>query len=363
MALIERTPEALLAFWFGPLRDAADATGDNWRERQVLWKIGPFARATENRRFLLAQQEWCEEIHTEGVDGFFAGPAWQTPYGKLAKLIALDQFPRSVWRGTLPAYGYAHITEAIASELCERGWDMSEYNVIERMWVYMPLTHSEDLLLHELAVEKFIGWHPDLLAAVGPDRRKINQYVSWSFIKATIEHSEVLLIYGRFPHRNAILGRPLKGGEPRYLTDPMRPLWSFTQPPQPDYFAVLAALHRLHRSLDERRIPRETVAALQRAADLSLVPSESLLDVFDIVGGEAVDYPTLYRHLHLRAKASVAAELVSRAPVAELFQDAKALILVDPEESWPPRSAKRSIRPAIDVAALNALVRGDTAEA
>lgn len=359
MALIERTPEALLAFWFGSLREAADATGDNWRERQVLWKIGPFARASEDRRFLLAQRQWCERIHVEGVDGFFAHPDWQTPLGMLAKLIVLDQFPRSVWRGTPPAYAYASITEPLAREICERGWDMSEYNVIERMWVYMPLTHSESLTLQELAVDKFIRWSPDLLAAAGSDRRKVNQYVSWAFLKSTIEHSEVLLIYGRFPHRNAILGRPLRGGEPRYLSDPMRPLWTFTQPPQPDYFALLAALYGIDGNLDEGRIPQSAVAALHRVAGQSTKPSRSLLDIYDIRDADAVDYPTLYRHLRLREKADVASELFSRAPVAEKFDRVKALILVDPEESWPPRSAKRSIQPVIDVAAINALVRGD----
>ena len=363
MTIPKRTPEALLDFWLGRMRDPDEATGDNWRERMVLWRIGPFARSTEDRRFLNAQREWCEQIHREGIDGFFSDPLWETPRGVLAKLIVLDQFPRSAYRGTPTAYDYGSITEPIARDVCDRRWDTAQYNVIERMWVYMPLTHSEDLELQELAVDKFIRWNQDLLADVGPERRTINQFVSWSFIKATIEHSEVLLIYGRFPHRNAILSRPHRGGEPRYLTDPMRPLWTFTQPPQPDYFSVLGALCRIEGGLGERRICRETLASLHGAVELPTDPSGSMMDVFDIAGGDTVTYETLYRHMRLPEKAEVFDALCASPLIADLMNRVKELILKDPEESWPPRSAKHSVRPVIDVVALNAIVRGISATA
>ena len=362
MAILERTPEALLDFWLGRMRDPEEASGDNWRERMVLWRIGPFARSTEDRRFLRAQREWCEQIHREGIDGFFSDPLWETPRGVLAKLIVLDQFPRSAYRGTPTAYDYSSITEPIARGVCDRGWDSAEYNVIERMWVYMPLTHSEDLDLQELAVDKFIRWNQDLLVDVGPERRKLNQFVSWSFIKATIEHSEVLLIYGRFPHRNAILGRPHKGGEPRYLSDPMRPLWTFTQPPQPDYFSVLGALCRIEDGFDEGRIHRETLASLHRSADIPTDPSGSLMDVFEISGGDTVTYEMLYRHMRLPEKARVFEGLCRSPLIADLMNRVKGFILKDPEEPWPPRSAKHSVRPVIDVVALNATVRGNSVD-
>ena len=63
-------------------------------------------------------------------------------------------------------------------------------------------------------------------------------------LKAAVEHSEALLLFDRFPHRNAAMLRPHRGGEPRYLTNAMRPLWTYTQPPEPDYFALLGALCR-----------------------------------------------------------------------------------------------------------------------
>ena len=358
MRIAERTPEAVLDFWLSKLRSPAEANTENWRERMLMWKIGPLARATEDRRFFRAQSEWSAQIHREGVDHFFSDPVWETARGRLAKLIVLDQFPRSTYRGTPPAYEYGLNAERLACEMCDRGWDITELNVMERMWVYMPLTHSEDLGLHELAVEKFIRWNQDLMAEVAPAHRKINQYVSWSFIKATIEHSEVLLLYGRFPHRNAILSRPHRAGEPRYLNDPMRPLWTFTQPPNPEYYALLGALRRISEEFDEGCILPETVSALHRTASVRLDAPHSLMDVYRLNGGGGVAYPMLYRHLQLPEKARALDALRGTPIVAALIEQVKRLLLKDPAERWPPRSAKHSIHPVIDVRALNSIVRG-----
>ncbi len=360
MLIAERTPDAILAFWLSDMRSIAEATGDNWRERMLMWRIGPFARSTENRRFLRAQQEWCEQIHREGMEAFFRDPAWHTPRGTLARIIVLDQFPRGVYRGTPLAYAYDSVTGTIASEVCDREWDVREYGIIERMWGYMPFSHAESLVLQERAVEKFIKWSEDLVARVSPERRKINQFVSWSFIKATIEHSEVLLNYGRFPHRNAILRRTHQAGEPRYLNDPVRPLWTFTQPPQPDYFAILGALHRTHPhgTLDETRITPDALALLHEQVSLPRDAPHALMDIFGLRGTDTVDYPTLYRHARLPEKAESFKALCRLPLVAELMNRVTGIILRNPEETWPPKSAKHSVNPVIDIKALNAAVSG-----
>ncbi|MCY4488434.1 MAG: DUF924 family protein [Deltaproteobacteria bacterium] len=351
-----RTPEGVFNFWLGQMRSVGDASRDNWRDRMLMWRLGPFARSAEDREFFDAQRDWCEEIHKEGIDGFFSDPEWETPKGLLAKLIVLDQFPRSVYRGTPAAYANDPVTVRLAEHLCTTGWDMTEYNIMERMWVYVPLSHAEELALQELCVEKYVQWSRVLVAAVPSGRRRLNQFISWSFIKASIEHSDALLIFGRFPHRNAILGRGHKAGEPRYLSDPVRPLWTFTQPPRPDYFAVLGALCRFEDGLDENSIRPEPLAELHKAANLPLDGPDSLMDVFELGGDGAVAYTTLYRHMLLREKER-AFEAVCRAPVVEdLFQQIKALILKDPDEPWPPKSAKYSVTPVIDVDAIHAVV-------
>ena len=363
MPRTERTPAAVLDFWFGPMRSAADASEAHWRERMVLWKIGPLARVAEDPGFRAFQRAWCEQVHREGVDRFFADPAWDTPRGRVAKLIILDQFPRSTWRGTPPAFAWSTVTEPLAREICQRPDELAALGVLERMWVYMPLTHSEDPGLHELAVERFFRWHEELMAAIPPAHRRINQYVSWAFLKATVEHAEVILLHGRFPHRNAIFLRPHRAGEAHYLKDPMRPLWTFTQPPNPDYTAVFAALRQSGQAATEERIPRPALAWLHRAAAIPADAPHALMDVLDLAGADSVDCVTLYRHLLLPEKAPALAAILRLPQVAHAVRQVRRVLLRDPGESWPPRSPRKSIQPVIDVEALAAIIRGGAAAA
>ena len=359
MTIPSRTPEAVLDFWLGAMRSVAGASRDNWQERMLKWRIGPFARSAEDRDFFNAQRVWCEQIHLEGIDGFFAGPEWESPLGTLAKIIVLDQFPRCVYRGTPLAYANDPVTGRMAKAFCAANRDLAECNIMERFWIYVSLSHSEELELQELCVDRAIRWSDELVAAVPSGRRRINQYIGWSFIKAFIEHSDVLLVFGRFPHRNAILGREHKAGEPRYLADTARPRWSFTQPPHPDYFAILAALHRIDGGIDERCVRPETLAKLHRAANLPTDGPETLMDVPNLDSG-GVPFDTIYRHMRLRNKER-AFDAVRRVPLVEdLFQQIKTLVLRDPAEPWPPKSAQHSVVPVIDVAALRAIV-GDSA--
>ena len=324
----------------------------------LRWRIGPFARSAEDRNVLQAQREWCEQMHREGLDRFFRDPAWETPKGRLAKLIVLDQFPRSVYRGTSLAFANDSATSSMALQACEAGRDMADYNIIERFCLYLPLSHSEDLSIQELSIEKFTRWSVDLVAEALPERRRINQFVAWSTVKAAIEHSEALLLFGRFPHRNTAMLRRHRGGEPRYLTDPMRPLWTFTQPPSPDYFALLGALCRMEDGVDENRVTRDALASLLRTADLSPEDPASPMDVFDLGGTSTVPYAVLYRHMLLPEQAGTF-DILRRLPLmAELADAVKRLILKDGDLSWPPRSAKHSVNRAIDIVALRAVIDG-----
>ena len=358
VGIAERTPEAVLDFWLGSLRTAADASRESWQQGMLRWRLGPFARSTEDPAVLRVQREWCEQMHREGLDRFFRDPVWLTPKGLLAKLIVLDQFPRCVYRGTALAYANDSLTAPLSRKACEAGREFDDYNVIERFWIYLPLSHVEDLPFQELSVEKFARWSTDLIAEAPAERRRINQFVSWSMVRAAIEHTETLLLFGRFPHRNVVMQRPHRGGELRYLTDPMRPLWSFTQPPDPGYFAVLGALCRTGNGLDENRITRDALSGLLRDSGLSPEDPASPMDVFGLAGGDVVSYPVLYRHPRLPEHAHTLDHLRRMPQVVELANAVKSLIPKDGDLSWPPRSAKQSINPAIDVVALNALVRG-----
>lgn len=357
MKIAERTPEAVFRFWLGPMRTIEDTTEDNWRNGMLKWRVGVFARGSEDDNFREAQREWCEQIHLEGIDQFFSDPVWDTPKGFLAKTLVLDQFGRCVYRGTPVAYVNDSITGPMLRHIVDKGWDLNEYNEVERMWVYVALSHPERRGMQELSVEKWTRWSADLVEASPSHLKKTNQYVSWYFIKSIIEHAEAVLVFGRFPHRNPIMSRPHKAGEVFYLTDAMRPLWSFTQPPRPDYFGILGALCRLQDELDVNAVPKAALAALHRAANVDTDADYSAMDVYDLVGSEEVPYTTLYRHLRLSSKKATLDALNHLDMVAELNKQVTGVILKDPNDTWPPKSAKHSVPAVIDVPALNDIVR------
>ena len=363
--IAERSPEAVLDFWLGALRTPEDTSRENWKQAMLRWRVGPFARSAEDPAYIHAQRQWCEQIHREGREHFFRDSAWDTPQGFLAKLIVLDQFPRSVYRGTPLAYENDPLTASMSWQAWKSSEVSARYNVIERFWVYAPLFHAEDLQLQERSVELYSRWSEDLVAEAPPHRRRINQFVGWSFVRAIIEHSEALLLFDRFPHRNAILRRPHRGGEPRYLTDPMRPLWSFTQPPNPEYFALLSALHGTgERGFDENGITPKALAVLLRAAGLAPEATGSPMEVFELTRDGTVPYPMLYRHLLLPEQGRTLDHLRRMPLVVQQTTAIKRLLLKDGETLgedeliWPPRSAKHSVEQVVDVTALNALVQG-----
>ena len=357
MSIAARTPDAVFDFWLGPLRSVAEATEDNWRNGMLKWRVGVFARASEDQAFSEAQREWCEQIHLEGIDAFFADPVWETPKGILAKVIVLDQFGRCVYRGTPVAYANDAITGPMLRHICDQGWDLNEYNEIERMWVYVALSHPERRGMQELSVEKWTRWSADLVAAAPKELKKINQYVSWYFIKSIIEHAEAVLVFGRFPHRNPIMNRPHKAGEVFYLTDMMRPLWSFTQPPQPAYFAILGTLCRLHDGLEVDAIPKEAVLALHRAANVDPDAGTAIMDIYERSKSDAIPYVDIFRHLSLDAKRPTFEAFCQVEMVTTLITSIKGLLLKDPNDTWPPKSARHSVPAVIDVPAVNEVVR------
>ena len=192
----------------------------------------------------------------------------------------------------------------------------------------MPLAHAEDLTLQEMAIKKCVEWGTDLMTAVPRDRRRINQFVSWSCLKGAIEHSETLLLFDRFPHRNAVLLRPHRGGEVRYLKSVQRPPWSFTQPPEPDYFAMLGTLYREGHIKADDQVSREAVETLLSMAGRSHSEQAPMMSIFAIAGKDRVPYTMLYRHLllpeHATARAQVAYSRRSDRPRPIAYDSVKS---------------------------------------
>ncbi len=172
----------VLGFWFAP-------------ERRKHWFDASEAFDAEVRRVLAS---WHEAAASGRLDG------WRdTPDGCLALCILLDQAPRNIFRGTPRAYATDPQARAVASLAIDRGFDLAFDDKDRRMFLYLPLEHSEALADQELCVA---------LCRERIDDAEYLRYVE--------RHREIIARFGRFPHRNAILGRPSTREEEAFLAEP-----------------------------------------------------------------------------------------------------------------------------------------------
>lgn len=133
--------------------------------------------------------------------------AWEaTPHGALARLIVLDQFTRNVYRGTPRAFAGDAQALALAVALTQAGQDQQLPPML-RAFAYLPFEHAEDLAMQARAVELF-----QLLSQAQPGFDGMLDYAQ--------RHQEVIARFGRFPHRNAMLGRPSTPEEVEFLRQP-----------------------------------------------------------------------------------------------------------------------------------------------
>jgi uncharacterized protein (DUF924 family) len=128
--------------------------------------------------------------------------AWrETPDGRLAEIIVLDQFSRNVWRDTPRAFLQDPQALCLAQAFVRTGLDRS-LSPAQRAFAYMPYMHSESRLIHEQAVVLFS--QPGLEGSLAFERR----------------HQAIIERFGRYPHRNAVLGRVSTPEEIAFLAEP-----------------------------------------------------------------------------------------------------------------------------------------------
>lgn len=192
------TPRDVLSFWF---RDATRSPEALERRGTVWFRADPaFDRECAARFSALLDDA------AQGVLDSWAG----TPHGRLALVILLDQMPRNIHRGSPAAF--AHDAQAAAHCIAgiESGQDRLLHPV-ERVFLYMPLQHAEDLGLQRRSVEQF-----ESLAAEADDawRDRFAENAHYARL-----HHDIVERFGRFPHRNRILGRESTEEERRFLAD------------------------------------------------------------------------------------------------------------------------------------------------
>jgi len=188
---------ALLDFWFGPSREDAGAVGG----RMKFW-FQPGASDDE------AVREQFETPMREAAAGRL--PEWTaSPAGRLALVLALDQAPRVIYRKRPEAF--LHDGSALALTLAgiAAGIDR-DYGLAERAFFYMPLQHSEDPLVQVESVRYFEQLVDDF-----PDHADVAR----GFLKYARDHAQIIERFGRYPHRNAVLGRESTAEEIDFLKD------------------------------------------------------------------------------------------------------------------------------------------------
>lgn len=126
----------------------------------------------------------------------------ETPEGTLALLLLLDQFPRNLFRGSGHSYASDPLARATARRALAKGFDQKVEPIL-RPFFYLPFEHSEDMADQRYSVSLFEK-HRDETGDAEP-------------LKWAIVHLELIERFGRFPHRNAALGRDTTPEEQAYL--------------------------------------------------------------------------------------------------------------------------------------------------
>jgi uncharacterized protein (DUF924 family) len=172
---VTETPEAVLAFWRA-------AGPDRWFKRNAALDDDVA------RRF--------PGTYEAAAAGRLAD--WEaTPDGALALVVVLDQFPRNMLRGSAQAFAADPLARAVADRALARGFD-TQVDPALRTFFYLPFEHSESMADQERCVA--------LSRALGPEALK------WAEL-----HADIIRRFGRFPHRNAALGRTTTPEEQAFL--------------------------------------------------------------------------------------------------------------------------------------------------
>ena len=190
-------PERVLAFWFPDLSGADHAR----IVRQFEWWFRGGADAAIAERFapLLERAARGELDH------------WSVqPRSRLALIIVLDQFPRSLYRDTARAYAQDSKALALALEGIRIGHYAGLQTPWEKTFFLLPLGHSEELA----HLERAVALADELAAAAPPEFRKLLEHSA----SQARGHRDVIARFGRQPHRNAVLGRESTADELEYLT-------------------------------------------------------------------------------------------------------------------------------------------------
>lgn len=172
--------QCVLDFWFS-------------EETKPFWfaKSEEFDRKIREQFYALWQQAAQSELSH-----------WrETVHGRLAEIIVLDQFSRNLYRDSPLAFAQDNMAIALAQEAVKQA-EFKNMTVRERHFMLMPLMHSESKVIHEQAVPLFEQFGPE------------------ESVDFELKHKVIIDRFGRYPHRNTVLGRESSAEEIEFLTQP-----------------------------------------------------------------------------------------------------------------------------------------------
>lgn len=195
--------QALLDYWFG---EGTQSWPQRLTNQHSLWfgKSEATDRELDNRFGDLYEQALAGELES-----------WRLqPESCLALIILLDQLSRNLFRDTPAAFAQDHKALQLTDELLQRQW-LAELVPVQRVFALLPLEHSEQLARQRQAVAEF----QTLYEEVRQQQPELETAFA-SFLDYAKRHQQVIERFGRFPHRNAILGRTNTPAEASYLAEP-----------------------------------------------------------------------------------------------------------------------------------------------
>ncbi|MGZ8501129.1 MAG: DUF924 family protein [Candidatus Binatia bacterium] len=192
------TIETILTYWFG----ANPGESALAKDRADLW----WSKNAEVDREIRERFESSLNLAAEGK----LNPWLAEPRGRLALIILTDQFPRNICRDSPLAFSFDAKALAWSVEGIELRHDRLQ--PIERAFFYLPLEHSE-LLEHQ---ERSVLMFDNLVPLVAAERKEIFEH----YLSFAILHRDIIARFGRFPHRNRILGRSSTAEEIHFLSQP-----------------------------------------------------------------------------------------------------------------------------------------------
>lgn len=191
--------DEILGFWFGESGTQSERIA---QQSSLWWGKNPETDEDIRQRFggLIVQLIEGELEHWK-----------ESPQGWLAMIILADQFSRNIYRNDARAFAQDELALSLCLEGMEQEIDQ-ELDLLQRVFFYLPLEHCESTEMQALSVKQMFSLFELAPADVKEEFKGTHEYA--------LAHQDVIEKYGRFPHRNAILGRESSSEELLYLAQP-----------------------------------------------------------------------------------------------------------------------------------------------